>query len=161
MEKITIKSIYGHSLGEWEGATIAEALAKAVAQGADLKGADLKGAYLEGAYLKGAHLEGADLEGADLKGAYLEGADGSCVAVMPDGRTWDAYRADHLAGLCDDPEVRARAIAAWGDRGTCPMSKAHGWSGLTAVPDDRRAAVATWVALYDGGLLECPAAVQS
>jgi hypothetical protein len=197
MTKITIRSIFGQALGEWDGETVAEALANAVADGAnlrsanlrranlrsanlvgaDLVGADLRSANLVGADLRRANLRRANLVGADLRSANLRranlrranlrranlvGADGSCVAVMPDGRTWDAYRCDHLAGLCDDPDVRERAISAWGNHswGTCPMSKAHGWSGLDAVPEDRRAAVATWVALYDAGLLECPAPVQ-
>ncbi len=123
-----------------------EALAKAAREGAYLEGADLRGAYLGGA-----NLEGADLEGADLEGAYLGGADLG-GATMPDGRSWDEYRADHLAGLCTTPEIRAKAIAAWGNHTwtDCPMHAAHG----VEAPTD--ANMAAWVALYDAGLLECP-----
>jgi len=77
---------------------------------------------------------------------------------MPDGRVWEAYRADHLAGLCATPEVRARAMAAWGGHSwnDCPMHAAHGWGGVADAPPSQRLAVATWVALYDGRLLERP-----
>ncbi len=130
-----------------EGANLEGAnLRGADLKGANLRGADLEGANLEGANLEGAYLRGADLEGAYLRGAYLRGA------TMPDGRPWDEYKADHLAGLCTTPEIRAKAIAAWGKhRWTdCPMHAAH---GVTAPTD---ANMAAWVALYDAGLLECP-----
>ena len=81
-------------LFEHDGATTTEALAAAIAAGANLRGAyleganlrganleganlsaaNLRGAYLRGAYLRGAYLRGANLEGANLGGANLEGA---------------------------------------------------------------------------------------
>jgi hypothetical protein len=84
--------------------------------------------------------------GAKLRGAILEGA------IMPDGRLWEDYRADHLAGLCRTPEIRARAIAAWGQHTwqDCPMAAAH------AVHEPTSIEMAAWVALYDSGLLEKP-----
>jgi len=129
---------------------------------ANLKGANLKGANLEGANLKGANLEdanlnmGANLKGANLKGANLKGAnlEGANLkgATMPDGRTWEDYAADHLAGLCVAPETRAKAIEAWGGHAweNCPMHSAHG------VTESINIAMAAWVALYDANLLERP-----
>jgi hypothetical protein len=77
MIKIEIKNIFTGSViftYEKENATIKEAVAQAVKEGADLEGADLEGANLEGADLRGANLRGADLRGANLRGAYLRGA---------------------------------------------------------------------------------------
>ena len=136
-------------------------------RGADLTGADLTEAYLQGAdlteaYLQGADLQGADLQGADLQGAYLRGANlrGANLwgAIMPDGRTYDQWRADPLAGLCDTPEATDRAIAAWGAHTwrDCPMHAAHGWNGVEAAPEQKRQLVATFVALFDGRLLPAP-----
>ena len=92
-------------------------------------------------------LVGANLRSANLRSANLEGA------TMPDGRVWEAYRADHLAGLCTTPEIRERAVAAWGHHTwqDCPMHAAHGVTAPTS------AAMAAWVALYDAHLLERPA----
>ena len=118
---------------------------------ANLEDAYLKGANLEDAYLKGANLKGANLKGANLKGANLEGANLK-GATMPDGRTWEDYAADHLAGLCVAPETRAKAIEAWGGHAweNCPMHSAHG------VTESINIAMAAWVALYDANLLERP-----
>jgi Pentapeptide repeats (8 copies) len=57
-----------------EGETLADLVARKVAEGANLEGANLEGANLEGAYLVGANLVGANLVGANLVGANLEGA---------------------------------------------------------------------------------------
>jgi hypothetical protein len=120
--------------------------------GADLKGANLEGANLEGANLRGANLQGADLRGANLQRANLYGAN-LRGATMPDGRVWEEYRGDHLAGLCTTPEIRALAIKAWGGHSwtDCPMHAAHGVTAPTGID------MAAWVVLYDAGLLECPA----
>ena len=82
MIKITIKTIYGSILFEYEKAnnTLRDTVIQAVKTGASLTGAYLRGAYLTGADLRGADLRGADLTGADLtgadlRGAYLTGAD--------------------------------------------------------------------------------------
>jgi hypothetical protein len=129
--------------------------------GANLDGANLDGANLDGANLYGANLTRANLYGANLiranltranlDGAYLDGAslDG---ATMPDGRVWEDYKEDHMAGLCDNPEVRARAISAWGSHrwGDCPMSAAHGVRESTGL------IMSAWVALYDARLLSKP-----
>ncbi len=131
-------------------------LAGANLTGANLTGADLTGADLRGATLAAANLEGANLRDADLAGANLAAANLTRAnltrATMPDGRTWEAYQADHLAGLCQTPEIRAKAIAAWGAHTwqDCPMHAAH---GVTAPADLN---MATWVALYDANLLACP-----
>lgn len=120
------------------------------------KRANLAGADLADADLTDANLAGADLTGAKLTGANLTGA------TMPDGRTWEAYRADHLAGICSDPVVKARAVAAWGAHKwtSCPMHSALGIDGLTDISDaDTRRNVAAWVALYDAGLLDKPGQV--
>ena len=58
-----------------EAATVAAALALAIASGANLREADLYGANLYGANLYGANLREADLRGANLYGANLYGAD--------------------------------------------------------------------------------------
>jgi hypothetical protein len=141
-----------------DGASLVRArLDRARLDGASLVGARLVGARLVGASLVRARLDGARLVGASLVRARLDGArlDG---ARLPDGRTWDAYRADPLAGLCDTPEVRARAIAAWGAHTwqDCPMHAAYGWIGINDVPEDKQIAVAAFVALFDAGLLPRP-----
>lgn len=146
-------------------------------QGADLRGAYLGGADLRGAVLYGARLEGADLTYTDLRGAnlrrarlgeaHLVGADltdanlldliGLERAMMPDGRPWEQYREDHLAEICTDPEVVARAVAAWGEHAwaTCPMRAALGIGSVEDLTDDwQRRIVGAWVALYDAGLLD-------
>lgn len=121
---------------------------------ADLRNADLRDANFRGADLRGVDLRNADLRGADLENANFRGAD-LRDAIMPDGRLWEVYVSDHLAGICDEPEVRERALAAWGKHSwsSCPMSAAHGWTDITDVPVDLRIAIAAWVALYDGDLL--------
>ena len=138
-------------------------LAGATLRGADLNCAKLNCAKLTGANLRGATLRDANLRDADLRcaklsGAILTGAD-LTGATMPDGRTWEEYSADHLAGICDDPKVRARAIAAWGGRtwDDCPMHAALGVDGLRAITDaELRLRVGAWVALYDADLLPRP-----
>ena len=121
--------------------------------GANLVGANLVGAYLAGAYLAGADMAGANLVGANLEGAYLVGA-----TIMPDGRTWDAYRADHLADLCTTPEIHAKALAAWGGHSwrDCPMHAALNINSAMEAPESLRLRVACWVALYDANLLPKP-----
>lgn len=134
----------------------------AVLAGANLAGAVLAGAYLRGAVLAGAYLARADLTGADLARADLTGAN-LTGATMPDGRRWEVYRQDHLTGICSEPEVIARALAAWGehDWSSCPMHSALGIDGLHGIKDDeRRRLVACWVALYDGRHLTVDGAVR-
>ena len=132
-------------------------LNRAYLDGASLVGAYLNRAYLDGAYLDGASLVGASLVGASLVGASLVGA------IMPDGRTWEAYKLDPLAGICDEPEARKRAIAAWGSHtwGACPMHMAHGWNSISDAPGDKRIAVAAFVALFDSRLLPEPEAFEA
>ena len=102
----------------------------------------LRGAYLSGAYLHGAHLSGADLS----------------RATMPDGRTFEAYAADPLAGICQDAAARGRAVAAWGNHSwkDCPMHAANGYTWIGDAPAAARLAVAAFVALFDGVLLPVP-----
>ena len=147
-------------------------LARANLDGASLVGANLVGANLARASLVGANLVGANLVGANLDGANLDGAslaranlaranlaranlDG---ASLVDGRSWDDYRGDHLAGLCSEPEIVAKVVAAWGNHEwkNCPMHGAHGWSSLNDAPESVRLLAACWVALYDAKLLESP-----
>ena len=122
----------------------------------------LSGAYLHGAYLHGANLHGADLSGADLSRADLHGADLSEAdlheATMPDGRTFEAYAADPLAGICQDAAARSRAVAAWGNHSWegCPMHAANGYNGVGDAPAAARLAVAAFVALFDSLLLPVP-----
>ena len=145
--------------------------------GADLRGADLHGADLHGADLREAYLSGADLNGADLREAYLSGADlrgadlseadlseadlheaDLHVATMPDGRTFEAYAADPLAGICQDAAARSLAVAAWGKHSweDCPVHAAMGYTGIGDAPAAARLAVAAFVALFDGVLLPVP-----
>ena len=72
----------------YEADSIAEAVARAVKEDADLTSADLSHAYLRGADLSHANLSYADLRFADLTGADLTGAD------LSDANLSDA----HLAG---------------------------------------------------------------
>jgi len=130
--------------------------------GADLSRADLSGADLHGAGLRGAGLHGADLHGANLSGADLSEADlreaDLREATMPDGRTFDAYTADPLAGICQDAAARSRAVAAWGNHSWegCPMHAANGYNGVGDAPAAARIAVAAFVALFDSLLLPVP-----
>lgn len=77
---------------------------------------------------------------------------------MPDGRAWEVYSADPLAGVCDEPEARQRAIAAWGNHQwtNCPMHAAHGYSDIGDAPADKRILVAAFVAIFDANLLPQP-----
>jgi len=151
-------SLRGASLNsaDLRGANLSSAdLNSADLRGASLNSADLRGANLSSADLRGANLSSADLSSADLHWADLHGAS-LRGAVLPDGRTYEAYRQDPLAGICDDPEARARAEAAWGHHTwtDCPMHAAHGWSGIGDAPADRQRDVAAFVALFDARLLE-------
>ena len=132
-------------------------LSEADLSGAELRGADLRGANLRGADLSGANLRGAYLHGAYLHGAHLSGADLS-RATMPDGRTFEAYAADPLAGICQDAAARSRAVTAWGNHSwrDCPMHVANGYTGIGDAPAAARLAVAAFVALFDGVLLPVP-----
>ena len=125
--------------------------------GADLDGANLYGANLAGAYLTGAYLHGANLRDANLRDANLAGAN-LAGAIMPDGRTYEQWQADPLAGLCAEPEARNRAIAAWGAHTwqDCPLTMGMGIHGPHEAPAEKRLLVATFVALFDGGQLPRP-----
>ena len=125
--------------------------------GARLRGADLSGANLRRADLHGADLSEADLSEADLHEADLHEADLS-GATMPDGRTFEAYAADPLAGICQDAAARSRAVAAWGKHSweDCPVHAAMGYNGIDDAPADTRLAVAAFVALFDALLLPVP-----
>ena len=118
-------------------------------QGANLYAADLQGANLQEADLRGADLRRADLYGADLSGADLYGA------TLPDGRLFGQYKKDPLAGICDDPEAKKRAKAAWGVHTWqgCPMNAAHGWRSVEDAPKKKQKRVAAFVAIFDGGHL--------
>jgi hypothetical protein len=124
---------------------------------ADLSSANLRGAYLGDANLCGVDLSDADLRGADLSYARLTGAN-LRGATLPDGRTLVEWQADPLAGLCDDPESVARALAAWGGRtwGDCPLHAALGADSFDDIAADRQVLAATFVALLDGGHLPRP-----
>jgi hypothetical protein len=113
----------------------------------------VKAALASGANLYEAYLYGANLSGANLSRANLSGA------TMPDGRAWELYRLDPLAGICDEPEARKRAIAAWGHHQwtNCPMHAAHGYGKVGDAPEDKRVAVAVFVAVFDAELLPRPA----
>jgi uncharacterized protein YjbI with pentapeptide repeats len=107
--------------------TIAEAVAEALASGANLSGANLSranlsranlsranlsGANLSGANLYGANLSGADLSGADLSRADLSGADLSRAnlsgANLSGATGVSAYASTPLMMLMDQPgKIRA------------------------------------------------------
>jgi len=113
---------------------------------------------MAGAYLADADMADADMAGANLVGADMAGADMAGATIMPDGRTWDAYRADHLADLCTTPEIHAKALAAWGGHSwrDCPMHAALNINSAMEAPESLRLRVACWVALYDANLLPKP-----
>lgn len=137
----------------------ARACRAALAEGGERprwQGGSLRWANLRGANMYRANLGGADLRGADLRGALLSGANLSEAdlrgATLPDGRTLAEWRADPLAGICTDPEVRRRAQEAtghsWAD---CPMHAALGINGFGDITDaEQRLRVACFVLLYDG-----------
>jgi len=135
-------------------------LTKANLTGANLMGADLTGANLTEADLYVADLMGADLTGADLTGADLTRANlfeaNLTGAIMPDGRTWEAYQADPLAGICEESEARARALSAWGHHTwrNCPMHTAYGWKSVGDAPKAKRLLVGAFIALFDAKLLK-------
>jgi hypothetical protein len=129
--------------------------------GANLGGADLRSAYLGGADLRSAYLRGADLRsanlgGADLRSAYLRSANLGDLTVMPDGRKWSEYKLDHLAGICQTPDIKAKAIAAWGNHtwSDCPMHCALGIRSASQASEPLL--VSAWVALYDAHQLTAP-----
>jgi uncharacterized protein YjbI with pentapeptide repeats len=127
---------------------------------ANLTSVNLTGAHLAGTYLGRANLAGANLTGVYLGRANLTGACLTGATTMPDGRAWKKYRADHLAGICDTPALRERAVAAWGKHqwSDCPMHAALGIAGA-AEAEDKAKRVGAWVALYDADLLERPKAL--
>jgi len=135
-------------------------LTKADLTDADLTDADLTDADLTGVDLTKANLRIANLARANLKGANLTGANLARVnltgAIMPDGRTWEAYRADPLAGICEEPEARARALSAWGNHTwqDCPMHTAYGWESVEDAPETKRFLVGAFIALFDSKLLK-------
>lgn len=125
---------------------------------ARLEAADLRGADLRNSDLRMARLGCADLTYADLTGARLSDGDDAALvgATMPDGRGWEDYRSDHLAGIVGG-ELAARAVAAWGEHTweSCPMHAALGIDGLGDIDDaGLRKRIGTWVALYDAHLLD-------
>jgi hypothetical protein len=129
--------------------------------GANLGGADLRSAYLRSADLRSAYLGGADLRsanlgGADLRSAYLRSANLGDLTVMPDGRKWSEYKLDHLAGICQTPDIKAKAIAAWGNHtwSDCPMHCALGIRSASQASEPLL--VSAWVALYDAHQLTAP-----
>jgi Pentapeptide repeats (8 copies) len=155
--RFTYAPLYQGEYGTLRAAVEAAVKAGASLEGADLGGADLGGASLEGDDLRGADLGGANLEGADLGGANLAGAN-LTGAYLPDGRPWIAYLSDPLAGICDEPAARERAIAAWGKHSwtDCPMAAGLQVSGIEGVAADKRRDVAAFVALFDALLLPQP-----
>lgn len=127
-------------------------------QDADLSHVVLLCADLSYTDLRGANLSYADLRGADLRGVDLTHAD-LTDAVLPDGRTLEEWRADPLAGLCTDPEARARATAAWGQHSwrDCPLHEGMGINSLRDVEDDvKRLLAACFVTLFDSHHLPKP-----
>jgi len=114
-------------------------------------------ANLTGANLREANLYDADLYDADLHGASLTEAN-LTGAIMPDGRTWEAYSEDSMAGLCDTQEVRDKAVAAWGKHSwtDCPMHAALGIDSPDQAGAGKALLVSCWVALYDANLLDKP-----
>ena len=141
-----------------EGPTVREACERHVAAGGSLARANLTDANLTGAKLRYAELAGADLMGANLTGANLRYAKltGANLtgATMPDGRVWEVYRLDPLAGICHTNEARARAKAAqghtWRD---CPMYEGLGYTSIDNAPAGEHRDVAAFVAVYDARLL--------
>ena len=123
--------------------------------GSSLSKIDLHEANLTNANLTGVNLTEANLTKADLTGANLMEAD-LTGAIMPDGRTWEEYQADPLAGICEEPEARARALSAWGHHTwqDCPMHAAYGWRSVRDAPETKRLLVSTFVALFDSRLFE-------
>lgn len=131
-----------------EGETVRDVVVRIVGEKGSLESANLARAYLEGANFESADLAGAD----DFRGANLARAN------MPDGRNWEDYSTDPLAGICTEPEARKRAIGAWGNHewANCPMHAAHGWGSFTDAPEDKRRDVAAFVAVFDARLLRAP-----
>ena len=126
---------------------------------ANLSGANLSGANLSGANLTGANLSGANLSGANLYSTFLLGANltetNLTGAIMPDGRMWEDYQKDPLAGICQDQEVKKRAQAAFGKHSwkDCPLHEAFVWKSDNDVPEDKKILVACFLAVYDAYLL--------
>jgi hypothetical protein len=75
---------------------------------------------------------------------------------MPDGRVWEDYQKDPLAGICQEPEVKKRAAQAFGIHhwGECPMSAAFGWKRHLDIPSDKKIAVYCFIVVYDALLLK-------
>ena len=73
MKKITLKSLHGNIIFEYEtkNNTLLKTLKEALKMNANLSGADLSDADLSDADLRGANLSGADLSGADTTSTKL------------------------------------------------------------------------------------------
>ena len=132
----------------------AASLSGAYLSGANLSGANLTQANLTEADLTGANLTEADLTGANLYGTFLSKAN-LTGAIMPDGRVWEDYQKDPLAGICQEPEVKKRAQAAFGGHTweDCPLHEAFGWKSSSEAPEDKRIIVACFLSVYDSKLL--------
>ncbi len=91
------------------------------------------------------------LEQAALSKTYLSGANLS-RAIVPNGKLFEDYLKDPLEGICDDPEVKARAKSAWGNHTwtNCPMATAFGWKSYSDIPEDKQMLVGMFIALFDG-----------
>ena len=102
-------------------------------------------------------MRGADLRGANLRGANLWGADLQ-NAILPDGRKFEDYLLDPLAGICSEPDAVSRALSAWGSHTwqDCPMHAAFGWNNISDAPKDKQLLVSAFIALFDAKLLPKP-----
>ena len=80
-------------------------------------------------------------------------------ATLPDGRTFEKYKQDHLANLCflnrkrETVQSQHGGSHSWSD---CPMHAAFGYNDINDAPKDDRIFVAAFVALFDGKLLPKP-----
>ena len=100
----------------WEGEveTIKEAVAKAIASGANLRGSDLSGCNLSGCNLSGCNLSDSDLRGSnlsdsDLRGSNLSGSDLSDSDLRGSNLSGSNLRGSDLSGcnLCGVGKIKA------------------------------------------------------
>jgi len=130
---------------------------------ADLRDADLRGANLHGADLRGADLSGAKLRGADLRNAELRGAKGITddTPIALGNVMLGQFKGDVVPALLAATGKTVAEIVGAGcwechSWDNCPMHAVFGVKSTADVPPLWRAHAATFVQLFDAGLLPVP-----
>lgn len=100
MEKITIKSVFGNRLFEYEkeNNTVKDTVLEAIKSGVNLRGVDLRGVDLYEVDLREIDFRGADLRCVDFSGANLSGANFSGASLSGANFSGANLRGTNLRG---------------------------------------------------------------